>query len=150
VDSRSEIEKLLYLYAERIDTGDFEGLADLFSHAVISYSSIDETQSGREEVLAQYRKTVHIYPDGTPRTRHVTTNVIFDLDEAAGSARTRSYFTVFQQTDALPLQAIIAGRYQDSFERVDGSWRFRTRHIISEQFGELRHHLTLDPEQLRR
>ena len=48
------------------------------------------------------------------------------------------------------MQAIIAGRYHDSFERVDGSWRFSKRHIISEQFGELRHHLTLDVDQLTR
>ena len=31
------VAKLLYTYAERIDAGDFEGLADLFSDAVITF-----------------------------------------------------------------------------------------------------------------
>ena len=34
-DSAREIENLLYTYAERIDGGDLEGVADLFAHGRI-------------------------------------------------------------------------------------------------------------------
>jgi hypothetical protein len=39
------------------------------------------------------------YGDGTPKTRHVTSNVFVDVNEDAGTAIGRAYFTVFQ---ALP------------------------------------------------
>ena len=32
-DARSGIERIVYAYAERVDAGDFVGMADLFRHA---------------------------------------------------------------------------------------------------------------------
>ena len=43
--------------------------------------------------------------------------------------------------DDFPLQPIIAGRYSDRFERVDGVWRFSERIIHPELYGDLSHHL---------
>ena len=34
-DSARDIENLLYTYAERIDAGDLDGVAELFTHATI-------------------------------------------------------------------------------------------------------------------
>ena len=99
---------------------------------------------GAAAVTAQFEALVRVYPDGTPRTKHVTTNVVVDLAPDAGSATSRCYFTVFQQTDELPLQPIIAGRYHDRFVRVDGTWRFADRLIFSDLIGDLRHHLLVD------
>ena len=50
-DSRSAISDLVYTYAERIDLGDFDGLADLFAHAVV-IGGEDFVRRGRDEVLA--------------------------------------------------------------------------------------------------
>ena len=77
----------------------------------------------------------------------MTTNVIIDVDESAGTASARSYFTVFQSVEGLPLQPIIAGRYLDSFERVENHWRFRRRQTIPELFGDLSRHLLFDLQQ---
>ena len=60
------------------------------------------------------------YADGTPRTKHVTTNLVIDADEAAGTATARSYFTVLQQVDDHPLEIVIAGRYHDRFAASTG------------------------------
>jgi hypothetical protein len=60
------------------------------------------------------------------------------------TATSRCYYTVFQQTDELPLQPIIAGRYHDRFERVDGVWRFADRLIFSDLIGDLSRHLLVD------
>jgi hypothetical protein len=56
-----------------------------------------------------FQDTLIVYADGTPRTRHVTTNIAIDADEEAGTAVSRSYFTVLQALPGLPLQPIAAG-----------------------------------------
>ncbi len=38
MDAAREIENLLYTYADRIDRGDFDGVADLFTHGRIAPS----------------------------------------------------------------------------------------------------------------
>lgn len=135
------IEHLLHVYAERIDAGDLAGVAALFAHGRIR--SGEAVFEGAERVEQLYTTTTRRYPDGTPRTRHVTTNVIVEVgDDDTASAR--SSYTVFQQTDELPLQAIIVGRYHDTFHRVAGSWRFDTREILVDLVGDLSHHLLID------
>lgn len=135
------IANLLYRYAECMDAGDLEGAAALFRHARVKVRDSAETL-GHEQLLALWRGHVILYPCGTPRTRHVVTNPIITVDEPAGTATSRSCYTVFQCTDALPLQAIAGGRYHDEFERVDGEWRFRFRdYSLLDMMGDLRHHL---------
>jgi hypothetical protein len=143
-DSARAIENLLYTYAERIDAGDLEGVADLFAHGRIEPSpsgSRSFTFEGRDAVLGMYRAATRLYPDGTPRTRHVTTNAIVEVDEDAGTAKARSYYTVLQQADVLPLQPIICGHYHDTFRRIDDRWWFDTRTMFVDLVGDLSQHL---------
>ena len=140
-----QIENLLHLYAERIDRGDFEGVADLLAYATIVGPQGDPGPSGRDDILAMYERTTRRYPDdGTPHTHHVTTNSIIEVDEEADTATARSYFTVFQALEGFPLQPIVAGRYQDRFERVAGQWRFCERMMLPEHFGDVSRHLLID------
>lgn len=151
MDSYREIENLIYTYAELIDAGNLEGMAQLFAHAEFFGPDGTLAATGAEEFLSVNRQAVKIYEQtGTPRTKHVTTNVIIALDEAANSATARSYFTVFQSAEEMPLQPIVAGRYIDSFERADGVWRFRRRQSIPELFGDLSKHLLFDITKLSR
>jgi len=78
-------------------------------------------------------------PDGTPRTKHVITNVIIDVE--GDRARAQSYGTVFQQTDVFPLQPIASGRYIDRFERIDGTWWFVERVMSRFLLGDRSHHI---------
>lgn len=135
------IANLIATYAERIDLGDFEGLAALFEHAVVTSEGTDIESRGPDQVRAMYDGWTRVFGDGTPRTKHVTTNHIIEVDDDESQATCRSYFTVFQQTDALALQPIIAGRYHDEFAVIDGRWHFTRRHMISELFGDLSQHL---------
>jgi 3-phenylpropionate/cinnamic acid dioxygenase small subunit len=142
LDARTAITHLIFAYAERIDAGDFEGVADLFAAGAVTADGTDTVRAGRDEVLAMYRRTTRLYEDtGTPKTKHLTTNLVIVVDEESGTAEARSYFTVLQAVPELPLQPVIAGRYHDRFERADGSWRFTRRHIICDLFGDLSHHL---------
>lgn len=145
MDSYREIENLIYTYAELLDAGKLEDVAQLFSHADFFGPDGKLSASGAEEFLAVQRQAVRIYPQtGTPGTKHITTNLIIEVDEITDTATARSYFTVLQSVDSLPLQPIIAGRYKDSFERVDGKWRFKTRQSIPELIGDLSQHLLFD------
>jgi 3-phenylpropionate/cinnamic acid dioxygenase small subunit len=135
------ITNLLYRYAELIDTGDLSGAAALFAHAKIKITGSEQPRDD-QAVLAVWRSYMKIYPCGTPRTKHVITNPIVEIDEAAGTATCRSYYTVLQATDDLPLQIVAAGRYHDAFERVDGAWRFSYRdYSLLDLKGDLRGHL---------
>jgi hypothetical protein len=143
-DDWHAIETLIMTYAERVDLGDYAGVAELFAHGTYraEHGGAVTSQEGSDAVRGTFEQMVRRYDDGTPRTKHVTTNVMVDLD--GDTATARSYYTVFQQTDVLPLQPIIAGRYHDRFERVDGAWRFADRLIYSDLIGDLSQHLLVD------
>jgi ketosteroid isomerase-like protein len=143
-DSRC-IENLIYCYAERIDAGDLEGVADLFRDAEIASTVHNVRRAGFDQVLQMYQRACRLYqPSGTPLTKHLTTNVIIELDEGGDTANARAYYTVIQATDALPLQAIISGRYRDRFRKVEGLWRFKSREMIVDLVGNCSAHLLYD------
>lgn len=140
-NSETLIANLLYRYAELLDGGNLEGVAELFRHAQIKLQSGDE-RVGADELLRIFRQQVKIHPCGTPRTKHLVSNPIIEVDEASGRATARSYYTVLQSTDSLPLQPIASGRYHDAFERVDGVWRFSFRdYTLLDMAGNLSCHL---------
>ncbi len=145
-ESAREIENLIYRYARRIDAGDLEGLAELFAHGRILASPDappEHAVVGRDAVLALYRATVRIHEDGTPRTRHVTSNVAVEFPEGE-LPRARSVYTVFQQLEGFPLQPIVTGRYDDRFHEVDGRWWFESRTMFVDMKGDLSRHLKID------
>lgn len=143
-DDARAVEHLLYRYAELIDAGDFDGVAELFTHGAIHAvpgGPPETVFAGRDAVRALYERSTRRYEDGTPRSRHLVTNAIVEVDVEAGTASSRSVFTVLQATDALPLQPIVTGRYHDTFHRVDGVWCFATRTMHLDLTGDLSQHL---------
>jgi 3-phenylpropionate/cinnamic acid dioxygenase small subunit len=138
------ITKLIYTYAERIDDGDFAGVGELFAHATLTFEGFGDAVSGRDAIQALYTRSTRRYEDGTPRTKHVMTNVMVDVHDDA-TARSRSYFTVLQAVPgALALQPVIAGRYRHTYELVDSGWRVATMHITIDLVGDLGHHMLFD------
>ncbi len=139
--AETQITNLLYRYAECIDTGDLTGAAALFEHARIRVGAEGTIDAAR--LLAIWKSLIVLHPDGTPRTKHVTTNPIIEVDEDARTASCRSYYTVLQQTGEFPLQTIVTGRYHDRFECVEGRWRFSYRDLtLIDMVGDVSHHLT--------
>ncbi len=132
------ITTLIMTYAARLDAGDLDGVAALFAHATWRSPARAEPLRGVEAVRRAY-DGVLLY-DGIPCTRHVVSNVVVNV-EGPERATGRSYFTVFQARPDFPLQAIIAGRYHDTFARVDGVWRFADRLILPDLVGDLSRHL---------
>ena len=139
-----DIENLVYTYAERIDAGDLDGVAALFAHGRICGVEDGPPETvfeGTARVRQMYEMATRLYDDGTPKTKHFTTNVRIDVDEEAGTARASAYYCVTQATPELPLQVIVTGHYRDTFHRVDGAWWFDSRTMYVDQIGDTSRHL---------
>ena len=134
---RAAITGLIARYAELVDDGDFAGLGRLLADAVFAGSG--GAISGGAAIERMLRNTIIVYPDGTPRTHHVVSNLVIEVDEATASAR--SYVTVFQAVPGLELQPIAAGRYRDRFACREGRWRFTERRGDLRLVGDTSHHL---------
>jgi 3-phenylpropionate/cinnamic acid dioxygenase small subunit len=133
------IENLIAAYAECVDDGDFAGVGVLLEDATFTGSS--GSIRGADAIETMLRDNVILYEDGTPRTKHVTTNVVIEVDDQSGTAISRSYFTALQALPDLALQPIVSGRYHDRFERRDGEWRFVERRVRTDLVGDVSRHL---------
>ena len=135
------ISALVFRYAELIDSGDFEGIGELFRDATIDTGN-GELIGGADAVRRMYEDNTIRYPDnGTPHTRHVTSNLIVNVSDDGTTATCRSYVVVFQRLDDFPLQPVWTNRYEDRFEYVDGSWRFTHRRMTDHLPGDTSRHL---------
>jgi ketosteroid isomerase-like protein len=142
VSDRDEIEALIFEYARRIDDGDFAGVGALFAEGTVCGPDGTPLATGADAVEGLYAATTRRFDDGTPHSHHVTTNVVVEVD--AASATARSYFTVFQATDGVPLQPIVTGRYEDTFVQAAGAWRFDERRMHLRLMGDVSRHLLID------
>jgi hypothetical protein len=140
VSAGDAIRNLLGEYCERIDGAAFGDVGALFAHGRLADEDGRVLASGADAVAAFYAAGTRLH-DGSPRTKHLVTNVVLDLDEAAGSASARSSYLVLQQVGDQPLQPIITGRYHDTFEHADGAWRFVERRFLVDLVGDLSRHL---------
>ena len=143
-DSALEITNLIYTYAERLDAGDLDAVAGIFAHGRIcgvENGPPETVFEGSAGVRKLYNMATKIYEDGTPKTKHNTSNVQLHINEAEGTARSTSYYSVTQATPDLPLQVIVTGHYKDTFHRLDGVWWFDSRIMFVDQVGDVSQHL---------
>jgi hypothetical protein len=156
-----DITRLLFAYQEAINRGRFEELGELFEHATYqtAYARTAEAHGTQraEGVVRNWQSMVQLY-DGLPRVHYITTNVVVTVDDSLTTASSSSSYMGFQALsdyyDAtsgdFPLQAITAGRYDDTFEVLDGRWRFRSRQIWADLSGDLSRHMKMLPGDYRR
>ncbi len=145
-DVRDAIEHIVYGYADRVDHGDFAGVAAFFAHATYKGGGPEDPGVvGSAPVQQILEAMVQRYDDGTPRTKHLTTNLVIDVADGGTLATSRSYYTVLQQLDGFALQPIISGRYHDTFHLIDGEWWLTERVIFCDLIGDISRHLKIDP-----
>lgn len=143
MDDVAACTNVIHRIAEAMDAADYLSLRLLLEHAdLVDGASGTVLASGGEAAAAHFQSIVKVHDDGTWRTKHVTTNPIVEFD--GDTATIRSMYTVFQQTDAIPIQPIIAGRYHDTFARIDGTWWITERRYFADLVGDLSDHLTFE------
>jgi hypothetical protein len=146
LNAAEAVRDLIFEYTNLLDRGRMEGMAELFAHCEFGQADADGNPSatlvrGTAPVLEQYRAFTRIHADtGTPRTKHMTTNVRIKVADDAQTATSTSYVLVLQGSPTLPLQVILSSRNFDRFERVDGVWRFSRRLITIDHTGDLSEH----------
>ena len=141
-EAHDAILHLMHEYCYRIDAGDIKGFAELFEHG--TWRVIGDPNGGDTglEAVLETLQSVILY-NGKPNTKHVMSNVEIDVDDSSERASARCYITVFQSVPPdFPLQPIFIGRYHDTFEKVDGTWRFMLRKISPDLLGDLSYHRT--------
>ncbi len=148
--ARHVLENMIFRCAEALDAGDLESLAELFTYGCIK-TAINKTVTGPEEVLQIYASVIQFYDADeqlvpyargqcTPRTRHFTSNLIFEFDNAVQTAEVRSVFSVTQTLDGQPA-LLCDGRYVDTFLHTRRGWHFDERQIIIDHQGDMSRHL---------
>ncbi len=120
---RAQISDLLVTYAWLVDTGDFDALAALFTDdgaLELPFGRLPaaEIAEGSRVALGQYAAT-----------HHLSANYALEID--GDSASSRSYFQAVHvlTTDDPGSHADIGGRYDNTYRRVDGHWRFVVVHL---------------------
>jgi hypothetical protein len=79
------IECLIATYAELVDDGDFAAVGRLLAEA--SFTGGAGAVTGGDAIEKTLRDIVILHDDGTPRTKHVTTNLAIEVDEDAPEQR---------------------------------------------------------------
>lgn len=158
-EARHEIEQLIYGYPEALDGGDLGRVREIFEHATVE-ASPGMFLEGGEAVANMFAEHTIFYdeagiadpwaPGSHPHTRHCVTNLMIDVADDGRTASARSYVIVFQARSDLALQPVFRNRYLDEFECVDGTWRFRTRKMVHDEFGagDVSRHLHKLPDTL--
>src|SRR3954463_12127328 len=101
-DAHEQIRNLLGTYCERMDAGDFEGLAELFTSAQLADERGNVFATGRDEGLGMWQQQTQLHPvpgraehdvsgraehdvsgraepDRSPGTRHITANPVINV-----------------------------------------------------------------------
>lgn len=149
-DDLQAIRNLSYAYTRCLDNGDWTEVAAILGDATLR--AVSSGMSGAEvrgapEIERFYREQVVVDSLGRPRTRHLVTNHSIELDPTGTRARGDSYFTVLQKPAGKSLQIVVTGRYEDEFACANGEWRFVSKTIHADYFGEIRHHFLIAAEQ---
>ena len=133
------IENLIARYSFLVDDGDFDGLGELLAACALTLGPGPAVR-GRAAIAQLARAALMTCDDGTPRTRHVTTNVLIGIDASGAAAHSRSYYTVLQSLPDFPLQPIATGTYSDRFEKRDGCWMLVERSVQTRFAGDTSRH----------
>lgn len=140
MSNEQQILNLIAQYTHYVDQAQFDKVGELFAEGKLL--SPGQVMEGKEGVASQLKKNLQVYADGTPRTAHLTTNTILDIQEDKDEATAVSYLTILQDDSerGFPLQPIAVGKYNDTFKRKNGQWQFSVRELTITLAGDLSHH----------
>ncbi|HEX4217675.1 MAG TPA: nuclear transport factor 2 family protein [Acidimicrobiales bacterium] len=127
-----EIAALVHSYALLLDGGDTEAVVALFEHATLRSEPNGSLLRGSDEIRPIYER---LKGEGAPRTKHLLTNLTIDVGAEATTATSHCYWTVLREVPTGGIDVMLSGHYVDTFEKVEGRWRFADRLITVDLGG---------------
>jgi 3-phenylpropionate/cinnamic acid dioxygenase small subunit len=118
------IATLIAKHACYADEGDADRRAALYAH--------ESEFTGPDGVTTQGVDAIHaMFASRQPvRGKHVTTNVIIDIDGDEATSRTDFVF-LLSRDEGFTIAAV--GHYEDRFVRTEQGWRFARRRIVPQR-----------------
>jgi len=130
-----EITALVNSYARLLDAGDMDAVTALFAHSTWRSEPNGQVLRGVEEIKPVYEQLKT--DDGSPRTKHLLTNLTVDVEAGASTATAHCYWTVLQNNaPGRAITILLSGQYTDKFEKVEGEWHFADRLITVDLTGD--------------
>jgi 3-phenylpropionate/cinnamic acid dioxygenase small subunit len=129
LEEKDAIREVLAEYCFRLDGGDYEGMAALFTEDG-TWDTAFGKGTGRAAIARLARDIRARAGDNRPRAIHLVTNIAIRLDGEAASqgAEVRSNWTVVQNSPDGP-KIGSGGGYADRMVKQGGSWLFQYRKI---------------------
>jgi hypothetical protein len=125
LEEKDAIREVLAEYCFRLDGGDYEGMAALFTEDG-TWDTAFGAATGHAAIAQQARDIRARAGDTRPRAVHLVTNIAIAL--SGEGAEVRSNWTVVQNSPQGP-KIGSGGGYADRMVKEDGTWRFRYRKI---------------------
>lgn len=128
------IRELIDSYGNLYDNGRLEEFGDLF--ATDAQFNIDPDPGffklplvGRDDIREKMGERYAVVSAAAAQRRHVTTNTIFK-SLSKTEASTESFGTILSADRGGEPELRATGVYYDTFTKVEGEWKFQTRHLV--------------------
>lgn len=127
MSNHEELTALVHRSARLLDQGDLDAVVALFEHSTWRSLPNGSLLRGSEEVRPVYAQLMA--QNGERSTKHLITNLTISVEPDATSASSHCCWTVLAGAPERPIEVTLSGQYTDTFEKVDGRWRFSDRLI---------------------
>ena len=133
LEAKDAIRDVLHSYCFRLDAGEFDSWAELFTTDAVFVPSPDQECHGRA-AIRDYIGSVLSEAGAGPGRKHLTINAVITL--AGDEADVISNVLVVLET-AAGITIALAGRYADHIVNDNGHWRFKKRAVHFDIVGDL-------------
>ncbi len=124
-EDKDAIREVLAEYCFRLDGGQFDGMAALFTEDG-TWDTAFGAATGRTAIAGLARRLRTEAPQPRPRAIHLVTNIAITLDGDRASVRS-NWIVATNSAEGPKIGS--GGAYADEMVRIDGKWLFRTRKI---------------------
>lgn len=131
LEDREAIRALIIEYGRSLDVRDFESFSALFAEHEGEWIGGFGAVKGRDAIRELMEARIGSADgDWRPTSHHLMTNETIDVNGDRANAVTKWVFVV--QNDAGRPEWTFLGRYEDTFVRESGEWRFLRRQAITD------------------
>jgi hypothetical protein len=140
--SQHEIERRIFQVGYAIEAGDFQRVGELMGTATLGADLIGrKVYKGSQQIRDQYTKTNIVYPGRGRASKEIYHNILVDIDLDNDHATSVTSYTVAHQPPDEPFEILVAGKYEDEWERTDGEWRWVDRYVVVQYKNNLDRHM---------